>query len=255
MKYTSGIYKITQISTSLFYIGSSYQIEQRWSQHKYTLKRGSHGNKHLLESWNEDGESGFLFEILEECDPIREILLEREQHYIDTLKPQFNIAPRAGSRLGSKASDETKAKQSESMKGKNVGKIRTQETKDKLRDISLAMSDDTKEKMAVAKRGGKASDETKAKMRAAKLGKPKDPASITKMIAVRSANRLRKLHEAAGDHVPGKRTGHKRMFEDQDILDILHSTVQDLALADKYACSATTIRNIRTRQIYKDVLS
>lgn len=254
MKYTSGIYKITQLSTTNIYVGSSYQIEQRWSQHKYALRRGTHRNKLLLSAWHESGEDDFVFEIIEECSPDKIALLALEQHYMDTLQPFFNIAPKAGSRLGSKASDETKARQSASMKGKNVGKVRSAETRAKLSEIALSMSDETKGKMAAAKLGGKATDETREKMRAAKLGKPKDPESIRKMIEVRSANRLRKLQEATASHLPGKRTAHKRVMSDDDVRSVLSSTEQDRVLADKYGCSAATIRKIRTRQIYKDVL-
>jgi hypothetical protein len=39
--------------------------------------------------------------VLEECKPIKETLLEREQHYLDRWKPEYNILPKAGSRLGS----------------------------------------------------------------------------------------------------------------------------------------------------------
>lgn len=37
-------------------------------------------------------------------------LIKREQHYIDLLKPKYNILKIAGSRLGAKHSEEVKAK-------------------------------------------------------------------------------------------------------------------------------------------------
>ncbi len=43
------------------------------------------------------GYSNFTLEILEYCDV--PVLLEREQHYLDLLKPTYNIAKIAGSTL------------------------------------------------------------------------------------------------------------------------------------------------------------
>ena len=54
------------------------------------------------------GYSGFCLYILEYCEP--SILLEREQYYIDTLNPEYNILKIAGSSLGFKHSEETIAK-------------------------------------------------------------------------------------------------------------------------------------------------
>ena len=49
----------------------------------------------------------FKFEILAHCP--REYLIKLEQWFLDNLKPSLNIDKRAGSRLGSKLSEETKA--------------------------------------------------------------------------------------------------------------------------------------------------
>jgi len=57
-------------------------------------------------------------EILEYCEP--EKCIEREQYYIDLLKPEYNLLKVAGSLLGFKHSEETKAKLS--------GLVRSEET-------------------------------------------------------------------------------------------------------------------------------
>jgi group I intron endonuclease len=49
--------------------------------------------------------SNFSFEILEYCVPVK--CNEKEQHFIDLLKPVYNILQIAGSRLGSKHSEGT----------------------------------------------------------------------------------------------------------------------------------------------------
>ena len=83
--------------------------------------------------------SAFSLTILEYIDisnlsleKARKLILEREQHYIDSLSPVYNINPIAGSRLGSRhteetkvlmrklKSDETKALMSQVYKGKTL---------------------------------------------------------------------------------------------------------------------------------------
>jgi hypothetical protein len=58
------------------------------------------------------GYSNFSLEILEYCE--EKDLLAREQYYLDTLKPEYNLLKIAGSWAGYKHSDETLAK----MKGR-----------------------------------------------------------------------------------------------------------------------------------------
>ena len=52
--------------------------------------------------------SNFKLEILEYCDP--KDVIKREQHYLDNFKGEYNILPTAGSLLGHKHTEETKAK-------------------------------------------------------------------------------------------------------------------------------------------------
>lgn len=71
------------------------------------------------------GYSNFRLEILEYCDPT--ICLEREQYYLNTLNPEFNILKIAGSKYGSKHSEATIKKISDSLLGNKraVGGKRT----------------------------------------------------------------------------------------------------------------------------------
>jgi len=80
-----GVYKITNMINGKFYIGSSNDIQNRWSQHKACLKNNEHGNNHLQNAWNLYGGENFKFEIIEECSPSMQF--EREQYYINELKP------------------------------------------------------------------------------------------------------------------------------------------------------------------------
>jgi hypothetical protein len=88
-----GIYMILCSATGKRYIGRSVQIYRRWSQHK-TYLRSARSASHLLQyEWSKYGEETFLFSILEECT--RDVTEQREQFYLDSLKPELNISTRA----------------------------------------------------------------------------------------------------------------------------------------------------------------
>ena len=61
-------------------------------------------NKALLKY----GYSNFSLQIIEYCN--RDSVRTREQHYLDNLAHEYNILPTAGSCLGRKHSEATKAK-------------------------------------------------------------------------------------------------------------------------------------------------
>lgn len=123
----SGIYQWTQKSTGKKYIGSAKNFIKRKDRHISALNIGNHKNKHLQNSWNKHGESDFEYKILEYT--AEENLLIREQWYFDNVidwKIDFNIANIAGrcsGTLGTKASDATKQKMSESQKRFNQTRI------------------------------------------------------------------------------------------------------------------------------------
>lgn len=84
------IYKITNILDGKFYIGSTANFKQRKSQHFTELRCNRHGNPRLQNAFNKYGEENFIIEILEEVDG-QNSLIPREQFYIDSLKPFYNI--------------------------------------------------------------------------------------------------------------------------------------------------------------------
>lgn len=110
----TGVYEIRCIHNGRRYIGSAANFSSRWRLHYTQLETGTHHSRHLQRSWNKYGESGFVFRVVEQCD--RASIIEREQHYIDTLKPEFNSRPDATSQLGFKFSEESKKKMSEAAK-------------------------------------------------------------------------------------------------------------------------------------------
>jgi group I intron endonuclease len=82
------------------------------------MKSNAHCNCILQYHYNKHGKDSLVFSVVELCD--RDKLIEREQLYIDTLNPEFNICKIAASVLGIKRSEETKKKMSVAMKGRNL---------------------------------------------------------------------------------------------------------------------------------------
>lgn len=114
---TSGVYKITNTVTGKCYIGSSVRIKHRFGNHKYYLNNNAHHAKHMQNSWNKYGEKAFIFEIVFECAPIKDIILFYEQLWIDFygFENLYNHNPTAGSPLGTKQSDEIIKKRQKTM--------------------------------------------------------------------------------------------------------------------------------------------
>jgi len=120
MSKKSGIYKITNKQNGKIYIGSSLNIYQRFYMHRSNLSSGNHHSSHLQRAWDKYGKESFIFEIIEEV-PDKNVLLEKEQYYMDTTKSYerengYNINPTATNRLGAKHTEEAKRKMSESRK-------------------------------------------------------------------------------------------------------------------------------------------
>lgn len=116
-----GIYGIVCLVDGKRYVGSAVNLYQRWATHKNRLNDGVHHCKNLQEIWTGLGEAGFEFQVLELCD--REELLFKEQELLDEMfgKPWcLNLNPIAASRLGTKASEETRRKMSKAHKGRIV---------------------------------------------------------------------------------------------------------------------------------------
>lgn len=100
----TGIYRIINTANQKVYIGSTARdFIDRWRDHKKRLRRNKHSNLHLQHAWNKYGENSFLFEALEECS--KTDCLIREQFYLDTVKPEYNICKVAGNTLGQNCED------------------------------------------------------------------------------------------------------------------------------------------------------
>lgn len=114
----SGVYCIASCDGRR-YIGSAVNIDKRWKEHRRGLSTGKHHSRFMQRVWNKRGPGAFAFSVLLLCD--REKLLMYEQRCLDAFKPEFNTCPTAGSRLGSKMSDEARARMSASSASRRRG--------------------------------------------------------------------------------------------------------------------------------------
>ncbi len=139
----SGIYRIKNLITDKSYYGSAINFNDRWKIHLSLLRNNKHHSNHLQNSWNKHKEQNFVFEIVELCE--KENLLIFEQGYLDLFKTWhkqfgYNICKIAGSRLGSKHTNEWKIAKSSAMKGSipwNKGKHPSFETLKKQSEAQL----------------------------------------------------------------------------------------------------------------------
>lgn len=116
----SGVYKISSSIDDKIYIGSTTNHIRRWYAH-CSFSRGTSSvgwMSPLHTAMSLHGIDKFKFEMIELCEPIREMMVVREQYYIDLLQPAYNIARNAGSNMGVKFSEHTRWLQSIARKGK-----------------------------------------------------------------------------------------------------------------------------------------
>jgi group I intron endonuclease len=138
-KNQAGIYKWTHLESGKNYIGSAVNLSLRLRDYfnKSFLNRNK--NMYIYNALLHHGYSAFSLTILEYINisnlNVKEtgkLILEREQHYLDTLQPEYNILKIAGNSLGYKHSKEALAKISKAVKGENhpmLGKTHSFETR------------------------------------------------------------------------------------------------------------------------------
>jgi group I intron endonuclease len=125
----SGVYLITNLTNGKKYVGSSAVLKRRYNEYsnpEYIARNLKKGNSKILNALIKYGYLNFEFKILETIDfndsqtksERRELLLEREQYYMNEIKPEYNINLQAGSNLGRTFSEEVRQKMSLAKSGK-----------------------------------------------------------------------------------------------------------------------------------------
>lgn len=84
---TCGVYYIKH-SSGRIYVGSSVNIENRFSVHKWQLRHGKHGSCMLQDLWLRTDESEWVFMVVEECE--QSSLRQIEQEHLDRLSEPLN---------------------------------------------------------------------------------------------------------------------------------------------------------------------
>jgi group I intron endonuclease len=146
----AGIYVYQLIlDKSKLYIGSTFDIPKRLTQHRNSANKGARTCPKFYRSVKKHGWENFRLGVIEYVDiskvsyenksEIRKIILEREQFYFDKLSPSLNINKIAGSMLGYKHSQEMRKIMSIERKGKSIKRSKidlfytpTKETRDNL---------------------------------------------------------------------------------------------------------------------------
>nr|ATI20437.1 GIY-YIG endonuclease [Juglanconis juglandina] len=101
-----GIYRWVNLINGKTYVGSSGNLSDRFRQYfniEYLERKVKKDNSKIYNSILKYGYSKFRLEILEYCE--LDILNEREQYYLDTLNPEYNILKFARSFRGFKHSE------------------------------------------------------------------------------------------------------------------------------------------------------
>lgn len=204
----SGIYKIEHVATGKCYIGSAVNLEKRWREHRFALRRGRHFNVKLQRAWDKHEEASFVFSVLESVVDQFQLIM-KEQEWIDRLNAcsdaGYNLSPTAGSPLGVKRSAETRAAWSRSRRGQkraplseetklkigkaNKGRPRSAETIEKRANTMRGriMPEEWRMNISKALRGRKVSDEHAQKISEAKRGKGFSDEHRAKLSAARRA--------------------------------------------------------------------
>lgn len=115
----SGVYKIVNLITNDFYIGSTNKFWERFKSHKSELQRAKSSSRILQNAVIKYGLDNFEFTILEICSNYR----ERECVLIRELSPYYNIVLESQEKRI--ISDDTRKRMSQSQKGRipwNKGK-------------------------------------------------------------------------------------------------------------------------------------
>ena len=155
--FDAGVYQIVNTVNNKRYIGSASNLNKRERAHFNSLARGGHHNRHLQHAYTKYGAHAFRFEVL---FYVNKGWLERiEQLCLDTMRPEYNIAPTANNMLGYRHTYKSKEKMrrshigigagigyrhSEATKQKigrgNLGKRRSRETIERIRQVKTGFS-------------------------------------------------------------------------------------------------------------------
>jgi group I intron endonuclease len=151
------VYRATNTVNGKSYIGVTVKtLEMRAYQHVWTAKTRRPGARLLTRAIRKHGEDVFKFDVLERYETIQDAMAG-ERHYIELMKPEYNLAAGGVGPSGVRWS----AKRHRIMR----------------KSLRTAWTEDRRQRMSAALKGRKPSEETLRKMREAR-----DPAACYKSV-------------------------------------------------------------------------
>lgn len=162
------IYVIRNIVNTKVYVGQTKNPKSRKADH-FCAARSGNSNYHIHRSMHLHGVENFSFEILEECED--DVTNERERHWIahfDSFNPEKGYNLTKGGDQNFEISDETRKRMSVAKRGKPLSE---QNRKNLWRSRDRKFSNQHRLNLSLAAKKRKASDETKKKMSDALKGK------------------------------------------------------------------------------------
>lgn len=123
LKNKSGVYQLVNLINGKSYVGSSVNLYIRLKQYSnpnFLAKTIKNSNSAISLAILKYGFTNFGLRVLE-LTPLdslnsktdkRNLLISKEQYYMDLIKPEYNILPKAGSPLGTINTEETKKNKS-----------------------------------------------------------------------------------------------------------------------------------------------
>ena len=172
-----GVYSIKCLATGEVYIGSAVNMLRRVKEHIRDLNHGHHANGSLQAEWERYTQDGFDFTVIEALDDTSQVRI-REQYWIDTLNPTFNISrivEQPG--LGLVKSPATLEKLSKALK-KSHARLTPEQKAERRQQVSAGWQEwwngltDEERDEARKRRSRPHTEETKKRLREATLANP-----------------------------------------------------------------------------------
>lgn len=268
-EHSSGIYEIRNLVNGKRYIGSAVDFGNRWRVHAQSLARGDHHSKALQRAWLLYGPFAFQFNKLLACS--KENLIMYEQICMDAYKPEYNCAPRAGSQLGFKMSEESRAKLSAAAKRTRnfTGRTHSEQSRAKISASRKGKgggprSQERLEKIGAAHRGRPKSSEHRAKISAALMGHKQTLEQIEKRVQkLRGRKMPPGFAEAASARMKGVLLGKehraaiarsKAKLSDEQVKEVrsrLAAGERQKSIASSYQVDPSVISEIKTGKSYQ----
>lgn len=159
---TVGIYCIEHIESRKKYIGKSKNIEVRFKQHVYHIKKGTHRNRYLQSAIIKHGLDAFKFYILEDIGCLNEdVARNRELYWMDfynSYDESFGYNLRRDSSSGMITHESTRLLKSIQTSGRNnpmFGRTHTEDVRMRLANFRKGTKTPkhTRDKMAASRTG------------------------------------------------------------------------------------------------------